>query len=139
MSIGSAGAADVELGPLVTAFKRAPALIERNLLGAMRLVGNRIVNRAKEVHEYTDRTGLLTASIKRAEPEGSFMDGTLLIDVNAGGQQVYYGECIEDGTRHIRPYKFMANALEFVVENIAPKIFEDALVDALDEALGGGL
>lgn len=170
-TVGGVAALDLELKPLADAFKRAPALIDRNMLVAMSLVGTLITNRAKTVHEYTDRTGLLTQSITPSKPEGSFLSGTLSVDVKAGGARVKYGLYVEEGTKPhriepkrkkflrfapggqylpggrvfsrgvnhpgTRAYKFMSNALEFIVETRAPEVFEDALLDALDEALGG--
>ena len=175
VTVGAVAAMDIELAPLVRAFDRAPALIERNMLSAMKLVGTKAADRAKLVHDYTDRTGLLTMSIVAAQPEGKFLDSTLTIDIASGGDRVQYALYVEEGTKAhaitaknkkalmfagnsgdgeqllpggrvlarsvkhpgTRAYKFMANATEFIAEQVAPQIFEDALLDALDEALKG--
>lgn len=153
---------DLDLQGLVDGLKRAEPLIEKNLHSALKMVGTMVANRAKEHHEYNDRTGTLTQSIRGAEPTGKFLEGKMSVDVKAGGARVKYALAIEDGAQpHVikarkkkalsfgdgivvrsvkhpgnKAYKFMANAVDHVMEgNRVENILESALASAIERGM----
>jgi hypothetical protein len=90
----------------------APKL-EQNLARAARMAAEAAATRAKQVHEYEDRSGVLTNSIGAEGPTGSFAAGDLTAVVSAGAP---YASYLEEGTppHKIRP-KFR-KALRWAVE-----------------------
>ena len=118
-----------------------------------------VAQSAKRDHDYKDRTGALTRSIRAGQVRGAFYARGLEVDVAADEP---HAAAIEMGARpHVitarharalrfqrggavvfrrsvnhpgnKPYRYLANALEHEIDDVAEHCFEGAL-DALRDA-----
>lgn len=144
---------------LAVALLRGGQYVEQNMLHAMELAVDMVAARAREEHEYIDRTGTLSNSIQGQPPTGSFLEGTLEGVVAAGAP---YAAAIEEGApahvirprhrkvlrwpveggyrfatevRHPgnRPYRYLQNATERSMPDIVRE-FEAAIDLGLAQA-----
>ncbi len=132
---------------LEVAVRRVERELEASLPLAFAAVGDLVVNHARRTTRFRDRTGRLRRSILRGPVSGSFIAGTLRVEVMAGGAGgVSYAQHVHDGTRAhvIRPSR--REALRFVGEGgrfrfarlvrhpgTAPRPFMDDALDATSE------
>lgn len=87
---------EVDVEFVVKAVDRARENLARNIPQALQLGADLVAGQAKTVHEYTDRSGMLTNSIAPDAIEGTFDGGNLSVVVAAGAA---YGLFVERGTR----------------------------------------
>lgn len=90
---------ELDVEGVVRAVDGARANLSRNLPNALTLAADLVATQAKTVHEYTDRTGVLTNSIAPDAVEGTYEGGDLSVVVAAGAP---YGLYVEKGTRRHR-------------------------------------
>jgi hypothetical protein len=103
----------------------APRL-EQNLARAARMAAENAAARAKQVHGYDDKSGVLTNSIGAEGPTGSFAAGDLTAIVSAGAP---YASYVESGTppHKIKPKLFLANAVEATEPRLANELVPQAI------------
>ncbi len=87
---------EVDVEAVVKAVDRARDNLARNVPLALQLSADLVAGQAKTVHDYTDRSGMLTNSIAPDMVEGTFEGGNLSVVVAAGAA---YGLFVEKGTR----------------------------------------
>ncbi len=151
----------VDFTELESALVRLESAVDSRMRMALQQVAGEVADHAKEHHEYQDRTGRLTQSIRAEEVQGSFSDG-FRVNMIAGGLRVSYASHVEFGTRpHVieprrrkalrfiqngetrfarrvrhpgtRAYHFMTNALAAKTERLE-KMMDLALELAAEEA-----
>lgn len=120
-----AAVADIDVEPVLDALRRLEVNADRRARQALKQFGDEVAVFAKQNHDYRDRTGKLTASIRSDEPKGTFVSG-LSIDVVAGGVRgVSYASHVEFGTKpHVITAK--GRALRFSVDaskGVARQVF----------------
>lgn len=133
--------------------RRAADRVDENVTLAARMSADIAAAEAKREHDYTDRSGVLTASIMADGPRGTFRDGSLSATVAAGAP---YGQWIEHGSKKhpiapkyrkmlrwpgpngfifarkvqhpgIRPRKFLAKASERALPRMTGEIIPQAI------------
>lgn len=125
--------ATLDVREVMAAFDALPSLLDRHAGQAMADAAVEIADGAKDDHDYVDRTQHLTQSIQPGEVTGS-LAGTMSVDVTAGGTAgVDYAIYIEEGTRHIRPRRFLAMSLERNLDSAALRL-ETGIGEAFREA-----
>ncbi len=161
MTRGAGVRIDIDLAGLEAAVQRLASAADRRMRMALQMIADEVVVHAKQNHDYQDRTGRLTQSIRAEQVEGSFAEG-FTISMLAGGMRVQYAAHVEWGTRpHIirarnarmlrftmggrdvfrrsvrhpgtRPYRFMQNALNAKVSR-AEELIDSAMELAAEEA-----
>lgn len=104
MAGGGGYGVDVDFSEVEAALVRLQEAADRRMKAALQQVAEEVVVHAKTNHEYRDRTGRLTQSIRAEQVQGSFAEG-FTINMISGGLRVSYAAHIEYGTRPhtIRP------------------------------------
>jgi hypothetical protein len=154
--------ADVDVREIVQALGRLEQFADRRVRQALQIASTEVAAEAKRNHDYRDRTGRLTSSIRPDEVEGTFGTGFRAKLLAGGLRGVTYAAHVEYGTRaHVirprrrkalrfvsggntvfaqrvnhpgtRAYRFMRNALEAKLP-LAERLVEQAMELAADEA-----
>jgi hypothetical protein len=152
---------DVDLEQVEAGLHRLEAAANKRVRMALQMGAELIVNHAKRNHEYRDRTGRLTQSIRAEQVEGTLAEG-FVVGLSAGGLRVEYAGHIEFGTRpHVirarkakalrftvggqdvfrrqvrhpgtRAYRFMQNAVDAKTKQVE-QLIEDGMDLAAEEA-----
>jgi HK97 gp10 family phage protein len=114
-SIPASGVSDLDLAEVIAALGRLEVNLDKRLRMALGQVAGEVATHAKQNHEYRDRTGKLTASIRPDTVRGTFAS-TMSVDMLAGGRGqaggVFYASHVEFGTKPhvIRPKRKKALA-----------------------------
>ena len=97
-----AAVTDIDLEEVIRAVERLEQTSDTRLRMALGQIAGEVATHAKLHHDYKDRTGKLTASIRADTVQGSFGTG-LHVDMLAGGRggpgTVFYAAHIEFGTK----------------------------------------
>ena len=97
-----AGLAEFDLEEVVKAVERLEQKADTRIRMALQQVAGEVATEAKTNHDYKDRTGKLTASIRAGEVKGTFGTG-FKVDMLAGGRggagTVTYASHVEFGTK----------------------------------------
>ncbi len=104
---------EVDVEAVVQAVERARENLARNVPLALQLSADLVAVQAKTVHEYKDRSSVLTNSIAPDAIEGTFDGGNLSVVVGAGAA---YGIYVERGTRPHRIKPRYRKSLRWPVE-----------------------
>lgn len=118
---------------LVRGLQRLPHALDIELERCLRKAGRVIATEARVSHDYTDRTGRLTRSIRPMATTGRFTDNDL--DGGAGAIAPYAGY-VEEGTErmHIHGgYRFLRLAA-FRKYREVEGLFQDAVESAVRRA-----
>jgi len=138
MSILDAGLAQVDFTEVLRALDKLEAAATVRLGQALAMAAVETTRHAKQNHDYIDRTGRLTASIRPGAVTGTFGTG-IGVDMMAGARGVTYAAHVEWGTRPhgnhpgTRAYRYMANAIEARLVR-TEELLEQAMQLAIEES-----
>ena len=125
--------ATIDISAIMKAADDAGPALDKHIGQALATASIAIADRARLVHDYIDRTQLLTNSIQAGPVSGSVFHGGLRVDIEAGGiGGVNYARYIEKGTKNIRARMFLENALEDQIDAARQRV-EVAVGRALEE------
>lgn len=131
--------ATIDISAIMKAADDAGPALDKHIGQALATASIAIADRARLVHDYIDRTQLLTNSIQAGPVSGSVFHGGLRVDIEAGGiGGVNYARYIEkgtknmDGTVRIRARMFLENALEDQIDAARQRV-EVAVGRAFEE------
>lgn len=123
---------DVDVREVLQAFQKLERAADMRVRTALAMFAQEVADHAKKNHEYTDRTGKLTTSIRAGQVKGTFATG-MSVDIIAGSRSVNYAPYVEFGTSRSRAFRFMQNAFEAKLPR-AEQLIEDAMDLAAREA-----
>ena len=125
--------ATIDISAIMKAADDAGPALDKHIGQALATASIAIADRARLVHDYIDRTQLLTNSIQAGPVSGSVFHGGLRVDIEAGGiGGVNYARYIEKGTKTIRARMFLENALEDQIDAARQRV-EVAVGRAFEE------
>lgn len=123
----------IDISAIMKAADAAGPALDRHIGAALETAATGIADRARQVHDYEDRTQLLTNSIQAGPVSGNVFDEGISLDVFAGGLGgVDYARYIEEGTVYITPRMFLENALEHQLGDSVVRV-ETAIERAIKE------
>lgn len=126
--------AEFDFRALGRALRRLPDALDDELEACVRRAGYAMAAQARGAHDYTDRTGRLTASILPVAPTGRFSEDD---DLEGGvGALAPYARFVEEGTPRMHQrggYRFLAHALSSEFDDVAED-FGDSVESAVRRA-----